>query len=61
MEQKRALGVYAADLNLPVTLTANQWGILENMITLLAHFEHLTREISSAQASVAEVLPAVVA
>ncbi|XP_038133403.1 zinc finger BED domain-containing protein 4-like [Cyprinodon tularosa] len=61
VEQKRALGTYAADFDLPVTLTANQWGIHENMITLLAPFEQLTREISSAQASVSEVIPAVMA
>ena len=56
VEQKRALGAYAADFELPATLTANQWGILENMITLLAPFEQLTREISSAEASAAGVI-----
>lgn len=61
VEQKRALGAYAADYELPATLTANQWAILENMITLLAPFEQLTREISSAEASTADVIPAVVA
>ena len=61
VEQKRTLGAYAADFELPATLTANQWGILENMITLLAPFEQLTREISSAEASAAGVIPAVVA
>ncbi|XP_067252965.1 zinc finger BED domain-containing protein 4-like [Chanodichthys erythropterus] len=61
VEQKRALGAYAADFELPATLTANQWGIIENMITLLAPFEQLTRDISSAEASAADVIPAVVA
>ncbi|XP_051811092.1 zinc finger BED domain-containing protein 4-like [Acanthochromis polyacanthus] len=61
VEQKRALGAYAADYELPATVTANQWAILENMITLLAPFEQLTREISSAEASAADVIPAVVA
>ncbi|XP_042610882.1 zinc finger BED domain-containing protein 4-like [Cyprinus carpio] len=60
VEQKRALGAYAADFELPATLTANQ-GIIENMITLLAPFEQLTRDISSAEASAADVIPAVVA
>lgn len=45
-----ALGTYAADFDLPVTLTVNQWGYLENMNTLLALFKQLAREISSAQA-----------
>lgn len=48
VEQKRALGAYVAEYDLPVTLTANHWGILENVITLLAQFEQLTKEISSA-------------
>ncbi|KAL1278883.1 hypothetical protein QQF64_025556 [Cirrhinus molitorella] len=61
VEQKRALAAYAAEFELPASLTANQWGILENMITLLAPFEQLTREISSAEASAADVIPAVVA
>lgn len=56
-----ALGAHAADFDLPVTLTANQWGILENMNTLLALFKQLAREISSAQASAADVIPVVVA
>lgn len=56
-----ALGAHAADFDLPVTLTANQWGILENMNTLLAPFKQLAREISSAQASAADVIPVVVA
>ncbi|CAM4293618.1 unnamed protein product, partial [Leuciscus chuanchicus] len=42
VEQKRALGAYAADFELPATLTANQ-------------------DISSAEASAADVIPAVVA
>lgn len=58
VEQRTAVGAYAADFDLP--LTANQWEILENMITLLTPFKQLTREISFAQASV-EIIPAVVA
>lgn len=57
----RAQGAYAADFELPATLTAIQWGILENIVTLLAPFEQLTRDISSAEASAADVIPAVVA
>ncbi len=44
-----------------LTLTAHQWGILENIITLLTPLKQLTREISSAQASSADVIPAMMA
>ncbi|KAK0151276.1 Copine-8 [Merluccius polli] len=39
---------------------ATQWGILEKMITLLEPFEQLTKDISSAEATVADVIPGVV-
>jgi len=60
VEQKRALSAYVADYELPATLTATQWGILEKMITLLEPFEQLTRDISSAEATAADVIPGVV-
>jgi len=47
LDQKRALGVYGADHELPACLSAYQWGLVENMTTLLTPFEQLTREISS--------------
>lgn len=61
LEQKRALGVYGADHELPVCFSAHQWGLVENMTTLLAPFEQLTREISSHLATTADVIPSVVA
>ena len=61
LEQKRALGVYRADHELPASLSAYQWGIVENMTTLLTPFEQLTREISSHLATTADVIPSVVA
>lgn len=56
----RALSAYAADFELPTTLTATQWGIMEKMITLLEPYEQLTRDISSAEATAADVIPGVV-
>lgn len=47
--------------NSPSSFTAHQWGLAENMVTLLAPFEQLTREISSHRASAADVIPSVVA
>ena len=38
LEQKRALGAYAADYELPATFTVNQWGLIENMLSLLQTF-----------------------
>ncbi len=61
MEQKHALGAYAADYELPVTLTSYQWGLIENILTLLAPFEELTKEISSSTATAADVIPSIIA
>ena len=44
LEQKRALGAYAADYELATMFTANQWGLIENMLSLLQPFEELTKE-----------------
>ena len=59
LEQKHALAAYAADHDLPANLTAQHWGLIENVITLLSPFEQLTRNISSSEASVADVIPSV--
>ncbi|XP_053285395.1 zinc finger BED domain-containing protein 4-like [Pleuronectes platessa] len=59
LEQKHALATYAADHDLPANLTAQHWGIIENLINLLSPFEQLTRDISSSEASVADVIPSV--
>ncbi|KAG7479494.1 zinc finger BED domain-containing protein 4-like [Solea senegalensis] len=59
LEQKRSISAYGADHDLPVTLTANQWALLEKTITVLAPFEELTRQISSSTSSAAEVIPSV--
>nr|XP_043897683.1 zinc finger BED domain-containing protein 4-like [Solea senegalensis] len=59
LEQKRSISAYGADHDLPVTLTANQWALLEKTITVLVPFEELTRQISSSTSSAAEVIPSV--
>ncbi|XP_047222504.1 zinc finger BED domain-containing protein 4-like [Girardinichthys multiradiatus] len=59
LEQKRVLGVYAADFELPATFTSSQWELIENMTTLLEPFEELTKEICSSTASAADVIPSV--
>ena len=59
LEQKRVLCAYIADHNLPSTLTANQWALLEKTSIVLAPFEELTRKVSSSTAFTANVIPAV--
>ncbi|XP_072569011.1 zinc finger BED domain-containing protein 4-like [Paramormyrops kingsleyae] len=60
LEQKRALCAYIADHDdLPSTLTANQWALMEKTSIVLAPFEELTRKVSSSTASTADVIPAV--
>lgn len=61
LDQKRALNVFGAEHELPSSFTTHQWGLTENMVTLLAPFEQLTREISSHRASAADVIRFVVA
>ncbi|KAI4872545.1 hypothetical protein NFI96_025157, partial [Prochilodus magdalenae] len=59
LEQKRALCAYTADHNLPVTLSVNEWAILEKTVIVLEPFEELTRNISSATSTTADVIPAI--
>ncbi|XP_041846486.1 zinc finger BED domain-containing protein 4-like isoform X2 [Melanotaenia boesemani] len=61
LEQKRALSVYAADHNLPATVTANQWTLMERTAEVLAPFEELTRDVSKETATAADVIPAITA
>lgn len=57
--QKRTLSAYNAEYDLPATLTANQWGLLEKASMVLAPFEEMTREVSGSSTSVADVIPIV--
>ncbi|XP_013856587.1 zinc finger BED domain-containing protein 4, partial [Austrofundulus limnaeus] len=61
LEQRHAIGVYAAEHDLPATLTAHQWELMDNVLTILAPFEELTKEISSSTATAADVIPAITA
>ena len=47
LEQKRAISSYVADHgDLPATLEAYQWALLEKTKIVLAPFEEVTRKIS---------------
>lgn len=59
LKEKRPLCAYASDYTLPATLSANEWALLEKAVTVLEPFEELTRKISSATSTAADVIPAV--
>ncbi|XP_061128956.1 zinc finger BED domain-containing protein 4-like [Syngnathus typhle] len=59
--QKRVLAAYSADHELPATFTSHQWVLIENILSVLAPYEQLTKEISSSDASVADVIPLIAA
>ena len=61
LEQKKAVVSYASEHDLPATLTKHQWGLLEKMVAILAPFEEITKHISSAESSLADVIPVVTA
>ena len=61
LEQKRALGLYATEHELPAVLTTNQWGLIENLLSILEPFEELTKTISSSSATAAVVIPEITA
>ena len=54
--QKRTLAAYAVDFALPAFLNPYQWALIENMLTVLDHCEQLTKDISSATATEADVI-----
>lgn len=56
LEQKRGMSLYVADHDLPTTLTANQWTLLETTMAILAPFEELTRRVSSSTTSIPDVI-----
>ncbi|XP_035800443.2 zinc finger BED domain-containing protein 4-like [Amphiprion ocellaris] len=57
LAEKRALCAYTAEYELPATLTATQWGLLEKTVQVLAPFEEFIWEVSSSSAS--DVIPIV--
>ncbi|CAL9691328.1 unnamed protein product [Knipowitschia caucasica] len=59
IQQKRPLAAYGVDNKLPATLSPHQWSLIENMVTILEPCEQLTRDISKATATAADVIPAI--
>ncbi|XP_016321662.1 zinc finger BED domain-containing protein 4-like [Sinocyclocheilus anshuiensis] len=59
IEQKRLIGVYVSENELPPTLTANQWNLMEKMVNVLAPYEEMTHQVSSSDALASDVIPAV--
>lgn len=61
MEQRRAVGGQSAEHELPATLTAHQWELLDNVLTILPPEEELQKEISSSTATAADTTTAITA
>uniref|UniRef100_A0AAQ5X984 HAT C-terminal dimerisation domain-containing protein n=1 Tax=Amphiprion ocellaris TaxID=80972 RepID=A0AAQ5X984_AMPOC len=61
IEQKRALGTFGSEYELPDNLivTAHQWSLFEKTLSVLAPFNKLTRKMSSGDALASDVIPAV--
>lgn len=61
IEQKRALGIFGSEHELPdnLTITAHQWSLFEKTLSVLAPFEELTRKMSSCDALASDFIPAV--
>lgn len=56
--QRRALAAYVVDFELPAFLSPYQT-LIENMLTILDPCEQLTKDISSATATAADVIPSI--
>ncbi|CAI5670007.1 unnamed protein product [Oreochromis niloticus] len=59
IQQKRVLGVYVSEHELPDYLTAHQWALMETTVAILTPFEELTKKVSSYDALASDVIPAV--
>ena len=57
-EQRRAVTMYTAEHEIP-TLTAYNWGLLQNIIRVLKPFEEITKPASSDRELISFVIPAV--
>lgn len=57
--QKQAIAAYAVEHKLPASLSAHQWTLVENMLTLLDPCDELTRNISKASATAGDVIPSI--
>ncbi|KAK0153107.1 Zinc finger BED domain-containing protein 4 [Merluccius polli] len=54
VKQKQAIAAYGVEYKLPATLNADQWTLVENILTILDPCEQLTRNISKATATTAD-------
>ena len=61
LEWKKAVVSYASEHDLPARLMKHQCCLLEKVVALLAPFEVITKHISSAESSLADVIPVVTA
>ena len=59
LQQKRVLAAYAVEFDLPAFLSPNQWALIENILTILDPCEQLTKNMSSAAATAADVIPSI--
>lgn len=55
--QKQAIAAYAVEHHLPTTLSTHQWTLVANILTILDPCEQLTRNISKAAATAADIFP----
>lgn len=53
------LAAYGVHHALPTSLKVHQWALIENMLTILDPCEQLTRDISAATATAADVIPSI--
>ena len=56
LEQRRAITLYCAENDACTKLSASQWSVVENVTAVLEPFEEVTREVSSASASISCVI-----
>ena len=59
VKQKQAIAAYGVEYKLPATLNTDQWTLVENILTILDPCEQLTRNISKATATTADVIPSI--
>lgn len=59
LQQKRDLSVFAAEHTLPATVTAHQWGLIDNTANVLSSIEELTRNVSRETSTAPDVIPAI--
>nr|XP_012224904.1 PREDICTED: zinc finger BED domain-containing protein 4-like [Linepithema humile] len=58
-ELKRAISIFTIETEAIVNLSSHQWSLLENCLKLLQPFEEITKEISSSESIISEVIPIV--